>query len=74
MQYVIVVTQGRVHCLICMHGRGRVRTHQTMLVLQLICNTSGEAAVFICKPIRFDYGLQCKRLLVAVTIVANQIT
>ena len=53
--YVIVVTQARVHCLICTHkpeGAQRPRAsvdisgNARVPVLQLICDTSGMAAVF----------------------------
>ena len=46
IMYVIVVTQGRVHCLICMHTD--ISDNAQFPVLQIISYTSGEAAVFIC--------------------------
>ena len=56
MLHVIVVTQARVLCLICTHepeGAQRPRASVDISgkarvpVLQLICYTSGEAAIFI---------------------------
>ena len=57
IQYVIVVTQGKVHCLICIHdaqgravpeGGADISGNARFPELQLICYTFSEAAVFIC--------------------------